>query len=292
MSKINSEGFLELSGVVDIGGKEFLNAGTFPVLKGLTPLSLRLLNQSSKLYGVAKGVEIIRAGDSPHDIYFIASGSIIVGKMVKGELKPVATLKAGDFFGEYGALRGKTREASVFAGDSTAVVRVDNKVVQQVIGADSDFSNRLNTIMKERMLSSYFFSSAIFKDTPASSREWLAKKVHVTAVQRVEEIFKEGDKGGYHYIVISGEVDVVATKDKQELLIEKRRGDSVLGETRQGEVYAYTARAVSSVDLLVLDKNMMQMFQQTDPNTIQAIKQALAAQTQRTTAALNKAKGG
>jgi len=293
MSKINSEGFLELSGISGAGAKEHLNAGEFPVLQGLTPLSLRLLHQSSRRFTAAKGVEIMQAGDTPHDLYFILKGSVVVGKKHGDQIKSVAALQSGNFFGEYGLLRGKTRSASVFTNDVCDIVRVDNKAVHQVLTADKAFSERLNVTMKERMLNSFLFTSAIFKMGSQSSRDWLAKKMVITEANRDDEVIIEGQKASYHYLILSGEVEVLVDGKEQQKLLEVRRSDQVLGETRlDGASYSYSARAASHLDLLVLDKNVMQMIQQVDSNAIAALKQAITGQVKKTTAAIQRLNAG
>ena len=111
MGNINDDGFLELSGIHQHAA--YLSTERFPVLESLSPLNLRILNQASRMIHVAKGVELVLAGDTPHDLYFIARGAVAIAKKVNGKPKAVARLQSGDVYGEYGVLRGKTRFASV-----------------------------------------------------------------------------------------------------------------------------------------------------------------------------------
>ena len=148
MANINDEGFLELSGIHQHGYPQ-LSSNDFPVLEGLSPLNLRVLSQDSQVMNVAKGVEMMVAGDTPHDLYFIAKGSMAVTKKHAGKSVVVATLKAGDFYGEYGVLRGKTRFASVYTAEPSVIIRVGLQAIQQVLQADENFKSRVFSIMKQ-----------------------------------------------------------------------------------------------------------------------------------------------
>ncbi|MCF6208830.1 MAG: cyclic nucleotide-binding domain-containing protein, partial [Ghiorsea sp.] len=139
MAKINEQGFLELSGIHQQGVLQQLNSSVFAVLEGLSPLNLRVLNQAAQVKHIATGVEMIAAGDMPHDLYFIAQGSVTVTRKDVGQSLVVATLKAGNFFGEYGVLRGKNRFASVSTAEPSVLIRVGVKAMQQVLDADAAF---------------------------------------------------------------------------------------------------------------------------------------------------------
>ena len=100
MANINDDGFLELSGVNQKAFKDVLNGEQFSVLSGLSPLSLRVLNQASHTLHVSQGVEMTHEGNTPHDIYFISKGSVSIAKRQAGKVKVVARLLSGNFYGE------------------------------------------------------------------------------------------------------------------------------------------------------------------------------------------------
>jgi len=290
MSKINDEGFLELSGVhARLEGSQ-LSAEQFPLLEGMSPLSLRVLNQSSKVLNVVTGVEMMHAGDTPHDLYFIAKGSILVTKMGDGKQKVIAQLRAGDVFGEYGALRGKTRFASVFTAEPSIIIRVDLHSVQQVIDADKDFGTRITTMMKQRLLSSFLFGHPAFQSLSQVARSNLAEKLTVQEVQRDEALFSTGDNAENYYMILSGEAEVYLEEEKGTVLFEIRRDNSPLGEVRsdKGTKYAYTVRASNNLDVLVLDKEAMELISQEEPKIKLELNVLMAAQMKKTVANIQK----
>ena len=285
MSKINSEGFLELSGVNRVGGaQEVLHAEKFPILKGMTPLSLRVLNQSSRVMNVAKGVELMRAGDTPHDLYFITKGSIAVVKKNAGKMQVVAKLKAGDLYGEYGALRGKTRFASIYTSEPSTIVRVDLNSIQQVLEAGEGFRERIYQMMKERMLSSFLFSHPVFQTLSPSARTNLSKSLRVIELARDEVLFAAGSAATDFYMILSGEAEVFVGSGKGSMVVEIRRDNDVLGETRaeNGAKYAYSAMALNNLDVLVLSKQAMQMIHQAAPKALLSLNQFMNQQMKKT----------
>jgi len=285
MAKINEEGFLELSGVNQIGvSKDVLNAQKFPILQGMTPLSLRVLNQSSRLMNVMKGVEMMHAGDTPHDLYFIAQGSIIVAKQYAGKMQVIAQLKAGDVYGEYGALRGKTRFASIYTAEASEIVRVDLHSFQQVIDADEDFRNRIFKLMKQRMLSSFLSSHTVFSKLSAQERTTLSQGLTLQEIARDELLFQAGDKAENYYFILSGEAEVGITLAQKNVVLEIRRDNDVLGETRleKGGKYAYSVSAANNLDVLLLNPQAMRLMQQVSPSVVELFKQFIQRQTKKT----------
>ena len=285
MANINDEGFLELSGIHQHGYPQ-LSSNDFPVLEGLSPLNLRVLSQDSQVMNVAKGVEMMVAGDTPHDLYFIAQGSLAVAKKHAGKPVVVATLKAGDFYGEYGVLRGKTRFASVYTAEPSVIIRVGLQAIQQVLQADENFKSRVFSIMKQRILNSFLCTHVVFSDLSASIRESLSTQLTVSELKRGETLFSQGETADKYYIILSGEAEVLIQQSGKPLLLEIRRDNDILGEVRldKGNKYGYTSVATNQLDLLALDKEAMQLMQQVDPAIIKRLQQFVMQQSKKTVA--------
>ena len=88
--------FLDLSGVrVPKDHAALLNAKRFPLLQGLSPVSMRTLQQSARIMHVSKGVEMLHEGDTPHDLYFVETGKLAIGKQVGTQLRVIAQIGPG-----------------------------------------------------------------------------------------------------------------------------------------------------------------------------------------------------
>jgi CRP-like cAMP-binding protein len=253
--------FLDLSGVrLPKDQAALLNAKTFPLLEGLSPVSMRILQQSAKIMHVSKGVEMLHEGDTPHDLYFVETGKLAIGKQVGTQLRVIAQLGPGNIYGEFGVLRKKARYASVYTVEPSRIIRVEISAIQQVLDADAAFKERLTELLTQRMLDSFFFSHPVFAGMPLETRNALSRALTIRFFPRGSRIFSQGDKPTGVFLILSGEVEVrYLNKAGAEVLLEIRRDNDLLGEvaTKNGMELAYSAIAASDVDVLELDPNTM-----------------------------------
>jgi CRP-like cAMP-binding protein len=291
MAKISDDGFLELSGMHETPFSTGLNAEKFPILQGLTPLSLRVLNQASRAIYFSKGVEMLRVGDMSHDVYFIESGSVSIHKEIDGELKAVAKVSSGNFYGEYAAIKGKPRFTSVYAEETCKIIRVDAKAMLQVFDSDEAFKNKIYALMKERVLKTFLSTNPVFKSLNAVMRDTLVLQLSTLELARGNTLFQAGDKATNYYLVISGEAEISTGSTERSTVLEIRRANHVLGEARanQGEEYAYAVWAANSLDLLVLDKKAMQAIKQASEDVIPRLNRYLKQSAKKTAALLKNA---
>lgn len=266
-----SEEYLDLSGISGPDEKrEALSEADFPILTGLSPLSMRILNNASRVMHVSKNVEMLHEGDTPHDLYFIKSGTISIGRQIGTQVKVVAQLKAGEVYGEFGALRHKSRYASVFTAEPSIIIRVELSAIQQVLDADKGFHERLESLLKQRMLDSFFSSHPVFSALSPQLRREFSSTLPTQFYDRDVRIFTQGRTPQGIYIILSGEVEVRYTnKNGEERLIEIRRDNDLLGEVanKNGTELAYSAVASSDVDMLVLDIQAMKRVHDKHPQT-------------------------
>ena len=280
-----SEEYLDLSGINSPDGKaEALSDADFPILKGLSPLSMRILNNASRVMQVAKDVEMLHEGDTPHDLYFIKQGTMSIGRKSGSQLKVIARLKAGETYGEFGALRRKSRYASVITAEPSIIIRVELSAIQQVLDADKTFHERLEALLKQRMLESFFTSHPVFsKLTPQLRREF-ASTLPTHFYDRDVRIFSQGRPPQGIYLILSGEVEIRHTnRHGQERLLEIRRDNDLLGEVanKNGTELAYSAVAASDVDMLVLDVHAMKIIHERHPETYKILENYINKRAER-----------
>jgi len=291
---VNDE-FLELSGIHGKDEKrELLSAEDFPILEELTPLSMRILNNASRVMHVSKNVEMLHEGDTPHDLYFIKQGTMAIGRQAGRQLKVIARLKSGDVYGEFGALRKKSRYASVFTAEPSVIIRVELSAIQQVLEADSNFRERLESLLTRRMLDSFFFTHPVFHALPEQERKILAKKLPIQFYDRDTRIFTQGRKPQGVCMILSGEVEVRYTNHAgEERLLEIRRDNDLLGEVanKNGTELAYSAVAASDVDILMLDNKAMKAIHDQHPETFENLENYINRRAERTVARLRENMG-
>ncbi len=288
--------FLDLSGIHGnaSSSKELLSAKDFPILEGLSPLSMRILNNASQIMHVSKDVEMLHEGDTPHDLYFIKQGSMAIGRQSGSQLKVIAKLTSGEIYGEFGALRKKSRYASVYTAEPSTIIKVELSAIQQVVEADSKFHGRLEALMTHRMLDSFFSSHPVFQTLPDRERNELSRTLKVNTYDRNVRIFTQGKTPQGVYLILSGEVEVRYTnRSGEERLVEIRRDNDLLGEVaiKNGTELAYSAVAASNVDILELDKPAMKAMHDQHPETFKNLENYINKRAERSVVRLKENMG-
>lgn len=95
---------------------------------------------------------VVRQGDSGDTLYVIAEGAMDV--LVRTDASPdpvrVATLGAGDFFGEMSLLTGEARRATVRAATPVVLYELSRDTVADLIGRRPDVADTLSRAVAER----------------------------------------------------------------------------------------------------------------------------------------------
>jgi len=90
---------------------------------------------------------IVRQGDEADALYFVQSGEVEVRlRGADGTETPVATIGAGDYFGEIGVLTGGARLADVVALEPTELLRLSKadyeRFLAQVVEIDQELGRK------------------------------------------------------------------------------------------------------------------------------------------------------
>ncbi|MDQ6966173.1 MAG: Crp/Fnr family transcriptional regulator, partial [Mariprofundaceae bacterium] len=141
---------------------QLLDSEQFPMLQGMPSVMIGVLNAGSNLMHVSDGVELLQEGNTTHDLYFIASGTVAITKHSENGDVELRRLGAGDVFGEFGTLRGKARFASVRTIELSHIIRVKFSELQKVLEYDLDFRARLTQLMNSRILLSFIVTHPAF----------------------------------------------------------------------------------------------------------------------------------
>jgi CRP-like cAMP-binding protein len=265
--------------------ERLLNAKYFPVLAGMAPLLLRILNQSASLLYVSDNVEILQQGDIPQDLYFIEEGMVAIARETDEGRKELLRLGKGDVFGELGALRGRSRLATVSTLVLSRIIRVHADAVRQLMEVDREFAGRLQTLMKQRLIGTFLASHPVFAGMPEQVSAVLVNSLQLEVLPKEKMLFAAGATLQGVYMILSGEVEVrVALGRDEDVVLEMRRDNETLGELRDGSTgeVAYSAIASCDTDVLHFNDSVLQILRTRCPDIAERLDDFIAGRARAT----------
>ncbi len=100
----------------------------------------------------AAGEAIIRQGEAPDRLYIITSGDAVVTQSDHaGHQVPIATLSAGQFFGEIGLLSMSPRTASVTAKTPLEILALDRATFQRLVANSEATAEEIAQVARSRL---------------------------------------------------------------------------------------------------------------------------------------------
>ena len=97
------------------------------------------------------GQFIYREGELARNFYTILNGQVQVVRLDNGEDTPVATLGAGEYFGEVSLLQGVRHSASVRALATTDLLIMSGPDFTALAASSTQFAETLNDVMQQRL---------------------------------------------------------------------------------------------------------------------------------------------
>jgi len=268
-----------------------LDAAHFPILEEMAPVHVQILNRAARVMHISPGVEIIQEGDAANSLYFVRSGTLAISKSVRGKSRYVTDLTAGNVLGEFGLLRNKPRYATVYTKEQCEVIRVDRLAVQQVMEVDHRFHKRLNQLLRERLLDSFFFSHPVFEQLSRAQRAALINTLCIQRFRQEEIVCRQGDRPDGVYFILSGKAEIHhVAHDGRDVLLEIRRTGDLIGESEKGrrKKLAYTCTATSDLDLLFVDQQTLNIIERVHAPTLSALRTDIRERAAHTMARIEK----
>jgi CRP-like cAMP-binding protein len=101
----------------------------------------------------AKGEAITRQDAEAHSLYIMTAGSAAVALSVAGAPRTaIATLHAGDFFGEMSLLTGDKRSATVVALENVECYRLDKESFHDVLHQRPEIAEHISHVLARRRM--------------------------------------------------------------------------------------------------------------------------------------------
>src|SRR3989338_2265858 len=209
-----------------------------PLFSDLTKDELIALISKVKHHAISPGTLIFQEGANGDSIYIINSGTVeIVGKDKTGNDIVLASLKEGDFFGEFGFFSNSRREASVRASSTVNLLEIIKGDVNDIVERHKRVAEVLFDFYKERVVDRLMALSPVFKPlTPADRKEILARLTH-EKFEQGKNIINEGEIGDTMFLIKEGKVKVWVKNPE--------KGTVNMAELEEGDFFGEIALATS-----------------------------------------------
>ena len=104
-----------------------------PFFRGIPPDEFQLVAESLRRRTTPAGDAIVKQGDGGSSLFLVARGVVRVTRQDGGIGRDIATLMAGDFFGEMTILHGGTRTATCRAVTPCALYELRREDLESVL---------------------------------------------------------------------------------------------------------------------------------------------------------------
>jgi CRP-like cAMP-binding protein len=207
-----------------------------PIFQSLTDDELTQILQApeNEIAEYAQKQAIIREAEIGDCMYIVLEGTVEVSirGVSGGRDINIATLNAGDFFGEQSLLPGGTgrRNASVRAAYDSKLLRIDKKYVLLGIESGLDESEDITVpafLPEEKEVRDMLRSIRLFEMTTPEELDTYRDWTEVITVGPGEFVLKESQPGEHLYVILDGVVEVFILDDdgRVTILAELHPGD-------------------------------------------------------------------
>ena len=220
------------------------------------------------------GEVIVRQNDYSDSFLLVAAGEVDIsvappdapaGAAAAG--RRVATLQAGNFFGEMSLISGRRRNATATARTAPStpaskdrgvrLIEIPRKAMLKLMATDAAVKNMVDKAFLIRAFQGYLFpelSEAVL---------WsLVGKARIERLERGKVLFSEGDPGDALYLIRNGQVKISKLSAGKELVLSYLVAGNFFGETSllPDAPRTATVTAIFPTDLIRLDKTDFDRF--------------------------------
>jgi len=130
------------------------------LLRGLDHCDYDQLQNRCSLRQHKKNSEILRKNDDSTDIFFVIEGEVIARSFSEeGKEVSFTTIRSGELFGEFSAIDGQPRSASIAATEDSLIAQMTSKDFRELVLTTPELGLRLVELLvaKSRRLSQRIF---------------------------------------------------------------------------------------------------------------------------------------
>ncbi len=249
-----------------------------PFLSELGRESFIAVARSLTILRLKDGDLVMRQGDVGDSLFLVASGELRVFVAAPEGSKDVAHLFENTLFGEMALITGQPRTASVAVVGEADVIQVSKTALLHVIAGVPSVREALDRFSRERLIKNLLQTSPLFVPFTKSQQGELLRRFEGHEMEAGVDIIREGERGQGLFLILSGEVDVIAhaTSADRVKLAHLRAGD-MFGEMSlvTDQPTTATVRAATPTTVLFLAREYVERLGEAVPE-IQAYFEQLA----------------
>jgi CRP-like cAMP-binding protein/flavin-dependent dehydrogenase len=226
------------------------------------------------------GDVIVRQGESGDCMFVVQAGQVEVLHEHDGKPVRLAVRGEGDFFGEMSLVEREVRSATVRALGEARVLTIDKQTFLRRVHEDPSLAYRILQKMSQlvRGLSDEVTEGKAevpahiqpeqTQEVERGEREETAASGLSKVYKNGEVIIRQGEADDCMYVLQSGQVEVVRSKDGKEVQLAVCAEGDFIGEMAifQREVRSATVRALGETRVLVLQKTTFLRQVHEDPS--------------------------
>ncbi len=239
------------------------------------------MSEPAEIFTYAPDELIFRQGERGDCAYLIRDGKVDISVLNRGERVLVATLGAGEVFGELALIDGSPRSASATTSSGCELVVITASVLERELDKLDPFMRswvqhmavlirktlkRTQNVLGPPPLSASgpSLAAAPLKTRPLNEVVWTPRQqLHVfdrRVVELGEVIFQEGEPGFRAYILRSGEVQITKKINGFPRPLARIKPNQIFGELAliDGRPRSASATTVHRSELLIVDAGRFQ----------------------------------
>ena len=140
------------------------------ILAGLTDAQLERFARFTELHPVPQWSEVVKLGSPGDSMYLVLEGEVRVRLMIAGKESVLATLAAGEFFGEVALFDHGPRSADVVANQDSLLLKIPAGAFQRFLGESPEPAASFLYAMCKTLIARIRADNRRFRDSIALMR--------------------------------------------------------------------------------------------------------------------------